>query len=309
MHHSSSLRFALLVPFLMLPLSGCGSIMGGLESVAVRHNARTAGVGADLDRPAQPGAPDDQVASRPADSPGEPASVDLPASDENDAAPQTGADELPAAEPATRDPEPAAKSGFWPRVIFAAPLATATATATTKPLPSATRPPTSTPDPLASAGNPIRLEIPALAVDAPIEAVGLTRERAMDVPKGWMNAGWYVNGFRPGEPGNAVVAGHLDSNTGGPAIFWDLNKLLPGDEVYIHYESGLRLGFRVEGNQLYNHDADGAIIDAIFGPSQTADLNLVTCYGPWDYGEATYSERLVVFATLIEGQVEVPAGQ
>ncbi|MBK7779922.1 MAG: class F sortase [Ardenticatenia bacterium] len=114
-----------------------------------------------------------------------------------------------------------------------------------------------------------------------------------------MNAGWYHKGFRPGEAGNAVIAGHLDSSTGGPAVFWSLNQLAPGDEVFVTYSSGLRLQFQVEGNQVYDHDAEGPTIDTIFGSSQTADLNLITCKGAWDYGNATYSERLVVFTHLV----------
>jgi len=154
---------------------------------------------------------------------------------------------------------------------------------------------------LINAGGPVRLEIAAIGVDAQIEHVGLTPEpeKAMDVPKAWMNTAWYNKGYLPGEPGNAVVAGHLDSSTGGPAVFWDLDKLNVGDEVVVTYANGDRYTFMVEDWKLYDHNAQGSIIDSIFGKSQTSDLNLVTCDGAWDHGAATYSKRLVVFTTLV----------
>jgi sortase (surface protein transpeptidase) len=144
----------------------------------------------------------------------------------------------------------------------------------------------------------VRITIPSIGVDAGVELVGLTWDRAMDVPRGWANVAWYRDGYRPGEPGNAVLAGHLDTASGGPAVFWSLDKLQAGDEVTVWYGNGDRYTFVVEGQELYVHDAEGPIIDRIFGESLTADLNLVTCDGAWDHGRATYTHRLVVFTTL-----------
>lgn len=152
---------------------------------------------------------------------------------------------------------------------------------------------------LDAAGGPARLEIPAIGVDAYIEHVGLTADQAMDVPSEWGHVGWFDEGFRPGEPGNAVMAGHLDSAAGGPAVFWDLDKVAVGDQVIVTYENGDRYTFVVEDWRLYDHDAQGSIIDSIFGRSQTADLNLVTCDGAWDHGAATYTKRFVLFTTLV----------
>jgi hypothetical protein len=164
--------------------------------------------------------------------------------------------------------------------------------------PSATVPPTPTEDPFRAAGRPVRFYAPAIGVDASVESVGLTNDGRMDVPRQWMNVGWYSGGYFPGETGNAVVAGHLDSNTGGPAVFWDLDKLQPGDEVAVTYENGDLYTFRVTGSETYPYDAQGSMVESIFGPSLTTDLNMITCDGAWQHGQATYSHRLVVFATL-----------
>jgi hypothetical protein len=72
-------------------------------------------------------------------------------------------------------------------------------------------------------GLPVRLRIPAIAVDAAVEHVGLTPDGAMDVPASYADVAWYTLGPKPGEPGNAAIAGHLDSPTARTA-FWDLRK-------------------------------------------------------------------------------------
>jgi sortase (surface protein transpeptidase) len=148
----------------------------------------------------------------------------------------------------------------------------------------------------------VHLAAPSIGVDAYVEQVGLTSENAMDVPREWGNVAWYRRGYRPGELGNSVVAGHLDTSSGGPAVFWSLHELTPGDEIHVTYENGDLYTFIVQGSEYYLHDAQGPIIDRIFGESLTPDLNLVTCDGAWDRGQATYSHRLVVFTTLVPDQ-------
>jgi sortase (surface protein transpeptidase) len=178
-------------------------------------------------------------------------------------------------------------------------MTTAVPLPTQTPWPTPTTPPTSTPDPFAAAGVPVRLIVPSIGVDAQVERVGLTADRAMDVPRGWQNVGWYQLGFYPGEVGNAVIAGHLDTNTGGPAVFWSLDKVQPGDEVTVVYGNGDQYTFAVEGSEVYLQETEGPTIERIFGESLTSDLNLITCDGAWDHGHATYTHRLVVFTTLI----------
>lgn len=70
---------------------------------------------------------------------------------------------------------------------------------------------------------PLRLSLPRLRIDADVEQVGLAPDGAMDVPERFDTVGWYRLGARPGELGNAVLAGHLDAKT-APAIFWRLKE-------------------------------------------------------------------------------------
>src|SRR3981081_1577001 len=65
--------------------------------------------------------------------------------------------------------------------------------------------------PSTSGRVPARLQIPKIGVDATVEQVGVDRAGNMDIPKSPNNVAWYSPGVAPGQNGDAVIAGHLDS--------------------------------------------------------------------------------------------------
>src|SRR3982074_2524002 len=75
----------------------------------------------------------------------------------------------------------------------------------------------STPAPKSSASQaparpvPMKLQIPSISVDSPVEQVGVDKSGNMDVPKQLADVAWYSPGVVPGQPGDAVIAGHKDS--------------------------------------------------------------------------------------------------
>jgi LPXTG-site transpeptidase (sortase) family protein len=145
------------------------------------------------------------------------------------------------------------------------------------------------------AGLPRTLRIPRIGVEADIEQVGLTNEGAMDVPQDYWRVGWYELGPRPGEQGNAVIAGHLDTMTGA-AVFARLPDLRAGDEIEVEDAKGKTRTFIVERKTSFK-DED-APLDEIFGTATSAHLNLITCGGAWDEKAGHYKERIVIFAKL-----------
>ncbi|RME43542.1 MAG: class F sortase [Chloroflexi bacterium] len=159
---------------------------------------------------------------------------------------------------------------------------------------------TPTPSPTPRPGLPVRLEIPAIGVDALIEHVGLTEDLAMDVPKKVEDVAWYELGYRPGERGNAVIAGHLDTAKGKPAVFWDLESLKPGDEIFVRSLDGVRRRFIVDYHTRYPYN--DAPVQQIFGPSEVPQLVLITCKGTWDRVNRNYSHRVVVYATAAQDE-------
>lgn len=177
------------------------------------------------------------------------------------------------------------------------------ATKGSNPKPRSTKAPTATatrePTPASVAAKPVRLRIntPEVKVDAAVEHVGKTPEGAMDVPKEWENVAWFEPGYEPGESGNSVIAGHFDSET-GPAVFYEAKKLKVGDVLEVEDERGQVTKFRVSKVELF--DATNAPIYEIFGPSDEAHLNLITCDGTFDREAGQYDKRLVVFSDKIE---------
>jgi LPXTG-site transpeptidase (sortase) family protein len=165
--------------------------------------------------------------------------------------------------------------------------------------PVATRPaltPTPTPRP-ANYIIPAKIKIPAINIDTFVERVGVTKDGNMDVPKNIWNTGWFGDGgYRPGDQGNAVIAGHLDA-PGTVAVFWNLDKLKAGDKIILNDQAGKQLTFEVFDKQVYPYN--NAPLQTIFGPSTEPRLNLITCGGTFDRSSQIYNKRLVVYTRLV----------
>lgn len=148
------------------------------------------------------------------------------------------------------------------------------------------------------ARNPIRLLIPSINVNASVEALGILANGDLATPTRdpWEDVGWYNGGPRPGEPGSAVIDGHLDRPGGFPAVFWRLRFLHVGDLLLVQNAGGKTLHFRVTDVEFYPPQA--APIQEIFGNRSGTYLNLITCAGDWIPAQHQTTLRLVVYTTL-----------
>ena len=143
---------------------------------------------------------------------------------------------------------------------------------------------------------PVRLIIPSIKVNAFVEYVGLNSQGAMDVPSTTSDVGWYRLGPSPGEIGNAVISGHFDGREGKFGVFNDLDKLNPGDKLYVTNDQGTTNTFVVRTTRIY----DPGYADEVFFPNDYGThLNLITCDGIWDDTKKSYSKRLVVFTDIM----------
>lgn len=147
-------------------------------------------------------------------------------------------------------------------------------------------------------GPPQRVRIPSMEVDTYIEIVGLDSQGRMDVPKNADNVAWYQLGAKPGEDGNAVIAGHLDKVSGAPAVFYNLSSMKPGENIIIEYENGEEYAFKVTNIESYEYDQ--VPLDYVFGNSSKKRLNLITCEGSFDNSAKNYSHRIVVFSEIAD---------
>ncbi len=142
---------------------------------------------------------------------------------------------------------------------------------------------------------PVRLQIPAIAVSTPLVRLGRLADGSIEVPHDWDRAGWYDRGPRPGQPGPAVILGHVDSRT-GPAVFFRLRALRPRDIVRVGLKDGRILVFRVQRVERYPKDKFPT--QAVYFPTLDRELRLITCGGHFDYARRSYRDNIVVYATL-----------
>ena len=177
-------------------------------------------------------------------------------------------------------------------------LTTQRTTHSSTPAPSMKRQATPVSATPAAQGYPTRLIIPAIAVNADVERVGVTSNGDLEVPQQspWLDVGWYTSGPRPGDKGSAVIDGHLDRPGGSPAVFWYLRNLRVGDEVLVVNTQGRQLRFRVTG--IASYAPQEAPIQQIFANNSGIYLNLITCAGDWIPSLHQTTQRLVVYTSL-----------
>ena len=156
-----------------------------------------------------------------------------------------------------------------------------------------------------------RMRIPKLGVDAGVSPRYVDGE-VMPTPDGPQNIAWYDMtdypgmGGHPGGGGNAIFAGHVDfanyvhyadRDFTGPAIFYSLDHLVPGDLIEIDY-AGETLTYQVAW--IEQLDAAGADWASIWSSAVAVDsITLFTCGGAFDSDSHSYSHRLVVRAERI----------
>lgn len=152
---------------------------------------------------------------------------------------------------------------------------------------------------------PVSVDIPAIGVHSVLLHLGVKPDGTMQVPPlhGPSLAAWYKYSVTPGEIGTAVIEGHVDTKQ-GPAVFFRLGALRPGDLINVRRADGITAVFRVTGVRQYlksKFPARTVYRDA----TRFAALRLITCGGAFDYTTSQYLSSTVVFAFLVTSH---PAG-
>jgi sortase (surface protein transpeptidase) len=155
--------------------------------------------------------------------------------------------------------------------------------------------PLASPEPVAV---PISLAIPAIGVQTSLIRLALTATGELQVPTSTRVAGWYTGGPLPGQTGAAVIAGHVDSRA-GPAVFYRLRLLRPGELVYVRRADGSLAVFRVSAVREYAKSQFPTA--AVYGPVPDAQLRLITCGGTFEQATGHYLSNVIVSATLDPG--------
>ncbi|BBG03982.1 MULTISPECIES: class F sortase [Pseudonocardia] len=146
---------------------------------------------------------------------------------------------------------------------------------------------------VAQAGEvlPTSLRIPAIGVDEPeLIRLGVAEDNTAEVPQDFDRVGWFDRGANPGP---TVLLGHVDSRA-GPAVFFDLRDLEPGDVIEVGHSDGSLEQYVVERTRQMPKDEFPTF--EVFGATSSDVLRLVTCAGDFDRGERSYVDNLVVHA-------------
>jgi len=143
---------------------------------------------------------------------------------------------------------------------------------------------------------PVRLVIPALGIDAPIQAVGV-RDGEMEVPPTAEVVAWYRFGPVPGTAGSAVLAAHV-SWGGELGVFYHLRDLPHGAEIEVQFADGSARRFRSVALTAY--DKSDLPVEHIFHRGGEPVLTLVTCGGAFNESLRRFEQNIVAHAIPIE---------
>jgi hypothetical protein len=152
--------------------------------------------------------------------------------------------------------------------------------------------------PLLRRSMPVSVAIPAIGVRSSLLRLGLNPNGTMAVPSlvtSADEAAWYKYSVTPGQPGTAVIEGHVDSYH-GPAVFFRLGALRPGNDIDVTLADGITAVFLVTGVREYSKDKFPS--KTVYGPANYAALRVITCGGAFDYSTGHYLNSVVVFASL-----------
>ncbi len=144
--------------------------------------------------------------------------------------------------------------------------------------------------------EPKKLSISKIGLkEAPVVEVGVDKDGRLETPKNYNEVGWYKNGPKAGEEGNAILAGHYDRVGGSPAVFYKLVKLEPGDLIEVEDSTQRLIKFEIYEVSYVSMNDPGAVLKA-YEETKDPILTVITCGGVWSPVEKDYSKRLLIKA-------------
>jgi hypothetical protein len=151
---------------------------------------------------------------------------------------------------------------------------------------------------------PVSLQIPTLKINSVLQPVYTAPDGSLSVPVDVHTTGWWAQGVQPGDPGAAVIVGHVDSHN-GPGVFIALRTMHPGQSIRISRVDGSVAVFMLDGLREFRKTQFPT--DLVYGATPNAELRLVTCGGEFNRASGHYLDNVVAFAHLTN--IEPPSGQ
>ena len=154
------------------------------------------------------------------------------------------------------------------------------------------------PPPPAAGNDIVRLAVPALGIDAPVQRFGVDRYGRLDIPQDTSTIGWNpAYSSLPGEGGSTFFAAHYEYG-GRPGVFRQLSTLPEDAIIAVSLSDGTTANYRV--TSVVDYVLESIDMGAILrGREGRESITLMTCSGvPNARG---YSERTVVLAERADG--------
>ncbi|WP_246236444.1 class F sortase [Actinomadura chibensis] len=145
---------------------------------------------------------------------------------------------------------------------------------------------------------PVRLDVPRIGVRTPLMKLAQNADRTVETPplSRAGDAGWYRLGAAPGSRGAAVIIGHVDTSR-GPAVFYRLGELRPGDQATVLRSDGRTAVF--EFDSIERVDKDRFPTGRVYGDPGYAAIRLITCGGRFDRGTGHYTDNVIAYGHLV----------
>ena len=166
------------------------------------------------------------------------------------------------------------------------------------PVPAEPQPAAADLGPVLTSSPPVRLDIPAIDLSTTaFVPLSVGADGVLPAPTDFATAGWYTGGPTPGELGPAVVAAHVDGPD-GPALFYRLGLLVPGDEVTVTREDGTLATFVIDAVNSYAKAEFPTSL--VYGATDRAEIRLITCGGAFDRSTGHYVDNVIAFGHLVD---------
>ncbi|MEQ4714903.1 class F sortase [Nonomuraea sp. B19D2] len=145
--------------------------------------------------------------------------------------------------------------------------------------------------------KPTRIKIPKIKVNSPIGSVTVDTKGKLGTPPLTKpnQTGWYRYSPVPGEVGPAIINGHVSTRK-GPAVFDRLRELAKGDQIYVYRSDGKVTRFTVSGIEQASKTSFPT--SRVYGNTKDSQLRLITCGGVFNQAAHSYTDNIVVYATL-----------
>lgn len=153
-----------------------------------------------------------------------------------------------------------------------------------------------TPDTRKQRPRPVRIVIPSIGLSAPVVPLGLNPDRTLQVPRHFGDTGWFRGGPEPGEPGAAVIVGHVASRS-GPAVFYRLREVRVGELITIRLQGGSNVRYVV--NSMVRVRKSRFPTSRVYARTKQPTLRLITCAGKLNLTTGHHPDNYIVFASIV----------